>query len=83
VSGSKTRTCSDDSMNDDGRLLPVDPLCVIVLFKDGLGDVLLGVGDGLLDARAVPPGFPVEPHETIVPPFDVVVVVHDADALPP
>ena len=82
MSGSKTRTCSDDSMNDDGRLLPVDPLCVIVLFEDGLGDVLPGVDDGLLDARAVPPGLPAEPHATMVVPFNV-VVVHDDDALPP
>ena len=73
-------------MNDGGRL-PAEPLCVTVLFTDELGDVLLGVGDGLLDARAVPLGFPNTPliaplHVTVVPPFDV-VVVHDADALPP
>jgi hypothetical protein len=60
-----------------------DQPCVVVLFADGLGDVLLGVGDGLLDARAVPLDFPAEPHETMVPPFDVVVVVHDADPMPP
>ena len=43
--GSKTRTSSDDSMN----VAAPDQPCVVVPFADGLGDVLLGVGDGVLE----------------------------------